>query len=215
LHVHDAVGDDALGFLLGLDRWCHVLWTLLSKSAATACAALVTSRATGPARKSLLDRTTRTFARARIGARTLTTHRQAAAMAQTAIRAEVDQPLDADADFATQVAFHREARDFLAQLFHLAFGQRLDRRGRIDPGLRADRLRPRAADAVDALQAHPHVLVDRQVDTRDARHLLLPNPIRCQRGKLLIIAEKPARPEDQPNVQFPPVRPRIESGAGS
>src|SRR5690348_11047950 len=23
LHVHDAVGDDALGFLLGLDRWCH------------------------------------------------------------------------------------------------------------------------------------------------------------------------------------------------
>src|SRR5581483_7604636 len=90
LHVHDAVGDDALGFLLGLDRWCHVLWTLLSKSAATACAALVTSRATGPARKSLLDRTTRTFARARIGARTLTTHRQAAAMAQTAIRAESD-----------------------------------------------------------------------------------------------------------------------------
>src|SRR6185437_10730705 len=119
----------------------------------------------------LLDRPARTLARARIGARALAAHRQAAAVTQAAIGAEVDQPLDADADFAAQVALDRETRDFLAQLFHLAFGQRLDRRGRIDPGLHADRLRPRAADAVDALQAHPNVLVDRQVDTRDARHI--------------------------------------------
>src|SRR5579883_1340514 len=71
--------------------------------------------------QSFLNRSARTLARARIGTRALAAHRQATAVPQAAIGAKVDQPLDADADLATQVTLDREPRDFLAQLFHLTF----------------------------------------------------------------------------------------------
>ncbi len=54
---------------------------------------------------SFLDRAARALAGARIGARALAAQRQAATMAQATIGAKVDQALDADADFAAQIAF--------------------------------------------------------------------------------------------------------------
>src|SRR5262249_175949 len=108
---------------------------------------------------------------ARVGACTLAAQRQTAAVAQTTIRAEVDQALDADADFATQVAFDRELRHFLAQFLDLGFGQRLDLGRRIDSRGRTDLLPPRAADAENALQTDTHVFLYRQIDTCNARHL--------------------------------------------
>src|SRR5690606_3315864 len=60
------------------------------------------------------------------------------------------------------------------------------RRGGDHASVRADLLGPAAADAVDALQADPHVLVDRQIDTRDARHDVL-SPMRFVRGKRAIL----------------------------
>src|SRR5690606_30128276 len=103
----------------------------------------------------LSDRATRSLAGACVGAGALATQRQAATVAQAAIGTEVDEPLDRHADFATQVALDRELADRLAQLFHFGLGQVPDLRRRIDPGFDADLLRPRAADAVDALQADP------------------------------------------------------------
>src|SRR6185437_7721217 len=127
---------------------------------------VATPRAT-LARKVLLpDGAARTLPRARIGACALAARRQATAMTQTAIRAEIHQALDADADLATQVAFHADLRHFAAQVLDLAFGQRLDLGGRIHARRFADLVRTGAADAVDALQTDPNVLVDRQVDAR-------------------------------------------------
>src|SRR5215472_8762654 len=46
----------------------------------------------------------RSLARARIGVGALAAHRQAATMTQAAIAAQIHQPLDVDAGFATQIA---------------------------------------------------------------------------------------------------------------
>jgi small subunit ribosomal protein S11 len=58
----------------------------------------------------LLDGATRTLAGARIGAGALATRRQAAAVAQAAVGAEIHQALDADADLAAQVAAEKAGR---------------------------------------------------------------------------------------------------------
>src|SRR6266566_4177494 len=50
------------------------------------------------------DRLGRSFARARVGVGALTAHRQAAAMTQAPIAAEIHQPLDVDAGLATKIA---------------------------------------------------------------------------------------------------------------
>ena len=55
-------------------------------------------------------------------------------MAQTAIRAKVDQTLDRHADLATQIAFDAELGDFLANLVDFSLGQILDLGGRVDAG---------------------------------------------------------------------------------
>src|SRR5690606_38297486 len=47
----------------------------------------------------------RTLAGTRVGVRTLTTNRQAAAMTQTTVATEVHQTLDVHGHFATQIAF--------------------------------------------------------------------------------------------------------------
>src|SRR5574338_549369 len=92
---------------------------------------VATPRAT-PARKLLLlDRATRALAGTRIGAGALAARRQATAVAQATVGAEVHQALDADADLTAQVAFHGELRHFAAQVLDLALGQRLDLGGRI------------------------------------------------------------------------------------
>src|SRR6187549_25518 len=50
------------------------------------------------------DRLGRTLARTRVGMGALAAHRQAAAMTQAAIAAEVHQTLDVDADLTTKIA---------------------------------------------------------------------------------------------------------------
>src|ERR1041384_1570197 len=65
-----------------------------------------------------------TLAGARIGVRALTTNRQALAMPQAAIAAQVHQPLDVHRHFAPQVAFdHVVAVDHFANLQHLGVGE--------------------------------------------------------------------------------------------
>src|SRR5688572_23716074 len=147
MDVGDTVGDDALDLLLRLDcRLVHGRCPLL------------------------LDGFARTLAGACIGAGALAAQRQAATVALAAIAAQVHQALDRHADFAAQVAFHDELADLGAQLFHLRLGEVANLRGRGDAGGFANQLRPGPADAINRLQADPDMLLDRQVDTRDARH---------------------------------------------
>src|SRR5690606_26910626 len=148
VHVGDAVGDDALDLLLGLDccRLGHGLGSLL------------------------LDGLARALAGARVGTGALAAQRQAAAMAQAAVAAQVHQALDRHADFAAQVALDHELADFGAQALDFRLGQVADLGRRIDAGRFADLLGTGTADAVDALQPDPDVLLGRQVDTCNTRH---------------------------------------------
>src|SRR6476661_1615310 len=55
----------------------------------------------------LCDRSfARTFTGARVGVRTLSADRQVAAVTESAIGANFDEPLDAHLDFLAQIAFH-------------------------------------------------------------------------------------------------------------
>ena len=72
--------------------------------------------------------------------------------------------------FAAQVALDRELADFGAQALDFRLGQVADLGGRSHSRRVTHQLRPGTADAEDTLQAHPDMLLDRQVDTRDARH---------------------------------------------
>src|SRR5690242_14667610 len=162
LHVSHGIRDNALDLLLGLDRLGHNSNPLL------------------------LDRATRTLAGAGVGTRALTAHRQATTVAKTAVATQIHQTLDGDTHLATQIAFDNVLGDFVAELLHLTLAEGLDRRGRNHSGVRADLLGPAAADAVDALQADPDVFLDRQIDTRDARHDVL-SPMRFVRGKRAIL----------------------------
>src|SRR6476659_1862674 len=57
----------------------------------------------------------RTLAGARVGARALTAHRQPAAMPDSAVAAQVHQPLDAHRHLAAEIAFDGELLHLLAQ----------------------------------------------------------------------------------------------------
>jgi hypothetical protein len=73
------------------------------------------------------DRLCRTLAGTGIGVGALTTNRQATAMAQTAVAAQVHQALDVHRDFAAQIAFDLVvAVDGFTNLQHFGVGQLVD-----------------------------------------------------------------------------------------
>src|ERR1700761_2619781 len=73
------------------------------------------------------DRFRRPLARALIGVGALTAHRQAAAMTQAAIAAEVHQPLDVDAGLATKIALDDVvAVDHFTDLEHFGVAELAD-----------------------------------------------------------------------------------------
>lgn len=80
-------------------------------------------------------------------------------MTQTAIAAQVHQSLDRDTDFAAQVAFDDILADFGAQALDFGFGQITNLCGRGNACGFAELLRTGTADAVDALQPDPDVLL--------------------------------------------------------
>jgi hypothetical protein len=68
----------------------------------------------------------RTLAGTCIGAGALTAHRQATTVAEAAIATDVHQTLDVHRGFAAQIAFDRELRDLIANLFKIAVRQIFD-----------------------------------------------------------------------------------------
>ena len=107
-------------------------------------------------------------------------------MAQATIATEVHQTLDRHTDLAAKIALDRVLGDFGADLLDLTFAKRLDGGGRNHARVDANLLRPRTADSINALQADPDMLLDWQIDTRDARHDVL-SPMRFVRGKRAIL----------------------------
>src|SRR5690606_14927272 len=120
------------------------------------------------------DRLGRTLAGTGIGMSPLATHRQRAAMAQTAIVAEVHEPLDVHGNLPTQIALDAiVAVDGLADLQDLRIGQLIDTPLIRDAALLHDLVGESRADAVDVLQRNHHALVGRQVDASYTGHTSL------------------------------------------
>src|SRR4051812_3965575 len=105
------------------------------------------------------------LARARVRLGVLAADRQAAAMAQAPVAADLHETLDVLRALAAQVALDGEvAVDGVAQLADLVLGEVADVGVRRDPDLGQQLVRGRAADAVDVREADLDALVQRDVD---------------------------------------------------
>src|SRR5690606_19568329 len=117
------------------------------------------------------DRSRRTLAGARVGLGALAAHRQALAVTQAAVAAEVHQALDIHGDVATQVALDDVvAVDALADARHLVVGQLVDPALARDAHVLADPGRHRPADAVDVGQGNLDPFLRRNVDPSNTCH---------------------------------------------
>jgi hypothetical protein len=132
---------------------------------------------------------TRALAGARIGLGLLPADRQAAAMPQAPVTAQVHQTLDVHGYFAAQVAFDRDFPDFradaldfrLRQVANLGFGGHTGSGAYLEgTGL---------ADAIDVRQAHPGVLLNRYVDSCNTSHSLKLLSAWCRERKQHIISK--------------------------
>src|SRR6476659_5225088 len=101
----------------------------------------------------------RTLAGAGVGVGALAMDRQALAVTQTPIAAEIHQPLDVHGNLAPQIAFdHVVAVDHLADLQHLLVGQLRYPTLHRDVDLRHDVLGILLADAMDVLERNDDAL---------------------------------------------------------
>src|SRR5262249_52680228 len=117
------------------------------------------------------DAALRALAGPRVGVGPLATHRQALAVTQAAVAAQVHQSLDVHGHLATEVTLDLVlALDDLAQGPRLVPGEVLGGRDRIDPGLADDVLGGLATDSVDVRQGDDRALPGRQVDASDTSH---------------------------------------------
>src|SRR5439155_20846451 len=113
----------------------------------------------------------RTFTGTGIGVGALSADRQVAAVAESAIGADLDEPLNAHRNLLAQVAFHQAfAFDNLADAVHLVFSQILDLLHRVHFGLIENASRPRLPDAINVSERDKRPFVARKIDACDACH---------------------------------------------
>src|SRR5689334_16580436 len=100
------------------------------------------------------DRLARTFARAGVGLRALTAHRQAAHVAHAAITLDALQALEVHADFAAEITFNDilAVLDRVNNLRELRLAQVLRPNLRVDVRLLEDRDRVGRTDAINIPQ---------------------------------------------------------------
>src|SRR3954469_14181602 len=115
----------------------------------------------------------RALARAGVGVGPLTPHREATAVPQALVAADLHLPLDVLIDVATEVALHLHvgAVDVGTDAVHLFVGEVAHPGGRVDVGAGAALLGSRAADAEDVGEADLEPLLAGDVDTGDSCHV--------------------------------------------
>ena len=119
------------------------------------------------------DRLLRSAPLASVGLGPLAADRQVAAMAQAAVRADLDEPLDVQRDLAPEVALDLVAPvDELAEPVDLLLGQVADPRVGVDVRLGQDLLGGRQADPEDVGEGDLDPLLAGDVDAGDACHRL-------------------------------------------
>ena len=115
---------------------------------------------------------TRAFTGASIRTSTLTAAGKTLAVTHTTIGAKVDQTLDRELNFATEVAFNRKLANLFADLFEISVGQILDLLGKFDAAIRQNFTSARTADAIDGSETDFGMLLRRNVNTGDTSHFL-------------------------------------------
>ena len=110
-----------------------------------------------------------------VGLGALTANRQATAMTQAAVAADLNQTLDVEADLTAQVTLYGVAvLDALTQLCCFFLSQILNAGVRVDTGLGQDFVGQLPSDAVDVGQADLYALLTRKVNTGNTCNLHLP-----------------------------------------
>src|SRR5262249_43956029 len=116
----------------------------------------------------------RAFAGTGVGAGALAVHREPAAVADPAVRADLLQALDRLRALTAQVALHLEVLvDVLAQLRDLVVGEVADLRVRVEAERGRDLARRRLADPVDVRQPDLEPLLVREIDSGNSCQLVL------------------------------------------
>src|SRR6185503_15689079 len=120
------------------------------------------------------DRLARTFARAGVGLRALTAHRQAAHVADATIALDALKALEVHADFAAQITFDDilAVLDRVNDLRKLRFAQVLRANLRIDIGLGQNLNRVCGANAINIPQRDINALIRRNFYTNNTCHKL-------------------------------------------
>src|SRR4051812_47773597 len=106
------------------------------------------------------DRATRTLLRACVRVRALTANRQALAMADATVRADIHQSLDVHRDFRAERALDLEIPvDHLAKLRHVGVGQIANTKVRVDARLLENFAGAAAADPKNVRQSDLDLLL--------------------------------------------------------
>src|SRR5437868_7631114 len=107
-----------------------------------------------------------------VGVRALSTDRQIAAMAISAIGTDFDETLDVHRNVLAQIAFHHAFRfNDLADAVDLVFIEILHLLSRVNFGFRQNARRSRVADAVNISQRDIHALLTRKIDACNTCHV--------------------------------------------
>src|SRR5437764_7518043 len=125
----------------------------------------------------------RALARARVRLRPLAVDRQATAVAETAVTADLHEALDVLRALAAKVTLDGEVPvDGLAELDHLVIGEVLDVGVGADAGLGQRVPGERRTDPVDVGETYLDPLVERNIDACDTRHTAAPPASACGGG---------------------------------
>ena len=114
---------------------------------------------------------TRAFAGASIRTSALTAAGKTLAVTHTTISAKVDQSLDRELNFATEVAFNRKLADLIADLFKISVSEILDLLGKFNAAIRKNFTSARTADAINGSETDFGMLLRRNINTGDTSHL--------------------------------------------
>src|SRR5690349_17248428 len=108
----------------------------------------------------------RTFAGARVGMRALAANRQAAAMTESTIGSDFNQPLDVHRDIFAEIAFHPAfVLDDLTDAVDFVFREILHLLVRIDTRRLENLVGARIADSVNVRESDHRMLVTRKINT--------------------------------------------------
>lgn len=134
------------------------------------------------------DAALRTTPGARIGASPLAAHGHAAAVTQTAIAADIHQPLDVQRNLSSKVTFNAVFLiDDLAEAVDLIVGQIAHTRVRVDPGPLEQDPAGVGADAIDIRKRSLNPLLARKVDSGNSRHIARSSNARTERLALTLL----------------------------